>query len=136
MLAYDADLPALSLRQAGNHLAGVSGPGVSASFVYDGDGNRVKGTVGSTTTAYIGNYFEWICLHSLRSFRQTIAGSMSTMKKYRCNGKSRFWVKTPSRQGRIPIPRVGGELGTVVSEDGRALILGMMAAKGTHSQPV
>ena len=27
--------------------------------MYDGDGNRVKGTVGGVTTAYIGNYYEW-----------------------------------------------------------------------------
>ena len=41
-----------------NHLTGVSGA-ATASFVYDGDGNRVKGTVGGTTTVYIGNHFEW-----------------------------------------------------------------------------
>jgi RHS repeat-associated protein len=29
------------------------------SFVYDGDGNRVKSIVGSTTTVFIGNYYEW-----------------------------------------------------------------------------
>jgi RHS repeat-associated protein len=47
-LTYDAE----------NRLTGVSG-GASATFVYDGDGNRVKGTVGGVTTLYIGNYFEW-----------------------------------------------------------------------------
>ena len=41
-----------------NHLTGVSGA-ATASFIYDGDGNRVKGTVSGTTTVYIGNYFEW-----------------------------------------------------------------------------
>ena len=41
----------------------------SATFVYDGDGNRVKATFGSATTVYVGNYFEW-------------TGSTSTMKKY------------------------------------------------------
>ncbi|MDZ7414243.1 MAG: RHS repeat-associated core domain-containing protein, partial [candidate division KSB1 bacterium] len=46
-LSYDAE----------NRLVGVSG-GASASFVYDGDGKRVKATVGSTTTVYIGNYYE------------------------------------------------------------------------------
>jgi hypothetical protein len=43
---------------AENRLVGVSGY-VTASFVYDGDGNRVKGIIGGVTTAYIGNYFEW-----------------------------------------------------------------------------
>jgi RHS repeat-associated protein len=33
----------------------VSG-GASASFVYDGDGNRVKATFGSTTIVYVGDY--------------------------------------------------------------------------------
>ena len=36
-----------------NRLVGVSGA-ASASFVYDGDGKRVKATVGGTTTVYIG----------------------------------------------------------------------------------
>jgi RHS repeat-associated protein len=39
-------------------MTGVSG-GASATFVYDGDGNRVKATVDGVTTLYIGNYFEW-----------------------------------------------------------------------------
>jgi len=38
-LSYDAE----------NRMTGVSGSG-SATFVYDGDGNRVKGTVGGVTT--------------------------------------------------------------------------------------
>jgi YD repeat-containing protein len=39
---------------AENRLISISG-GTSASFVYDGDGNRVKGTAGWVTTTYIGN---------------------------------------------------------------------------------
>ena len=58
----------------------VRGSGAtSATFVYDGDGNRVKATVGSTTTAYLGNYFEW-------------TGSTSTMKKYYYAGSTRVAV--------------------------------------------
>jgi RHS repeat-associated protein len=45
-LTYDAE----------NRLVSVSGT-LSASFLYDGDGNRVKSTVG-TTTVYIGTYYE------------------------------------------------------------------------------
>ncbi len=51
-----------------NRLTGVSGA-ATATFVYDGDGNRVKGTVGTATTTYIGSHFEW-------------TGSTTTMKKY------------------------------------------------------
>jgi RHS repeat-associated protein len=40
-----------------NRLITVTGS-ATASFVYDGDGNRVKATLGPTTTVYIGNYYE------------------------------------------------------------------------------
>ena len=43
---------------AENQLTAVSGA-ATASFVYDGDGNRVKATVGGVTTTYLGNYYEW-----------------------------------------------------------------------------
>ncbi len=58
-LSYDAE----------NRMTAVSGGGLSASFVYDGDGNRVKGTIAGVSTVYISNTFEW-------------TGSTSTMKKY------------------------------------------------------
>ncbi len=64
-LAYDAE----------NRLVGVSGA-ITASFVYDGDGNRVKGTIGTTTTTYVGNYFEW-------------TGNTSTMIRYYYAGAAR-----------------------------------------------
>lgn len=41
-----------------NRLTNVSGS-AGATFVYDGDGQRVKGTAAGVTTYYIGNYFEW-----------------------------------------------------------------------------
>jgi len=47
MLGYDTE----------NRLTSVSG-GATASFAYDGDGNRVKGTVNGVTTVYVGNYYE------------------------------------------------------------------------------
>ncbi len=43
---------------AENRLTSVSGA-ATASFVYDGDGKRVQGTVNGVTTSYIGDYFEW-----------------------------------------------------------------------------
>jgi RHS repeat-associated protein len=47
-LAYDAE----------NRLVQVSGA-ATATFGYDGDGQRVIGTEGGATTVYIGNYYEW-----------------------------------------------------------------------------
>ena len=45
-----------------NRLVGYNGGGISATFVYDGDGVRVKGKVGPTTspvtTVYIGDHYE------------------------------------------------------------------------------
>lgn len=38
-----------------NRVIGVTG---GASFVYDGDGNRVKKIIGSTTTIYVNKYYE------------------------------------------------------------------------------
>lgn len=35
----------------------VSGA-ATASFTYDGDGNRVKATVNGTTTTFVGGYYE------------------------------------------------------------------------------
>ncbi len=71
-LTYDAE----------NHLAGVSGA-ATATFVYDGDNNRVKATVGGVTTVHIGAYFEW-------------TGSTSTMKTYYSAGGARVAVRTGS----------------------------------------
>jgi hypothetical protein len=69
-LSYDAE----------NRMTGVSGA-TTATFVYDGDGNRVKGTVGGVTTTYIGNYFEW-------------KSSTSNMVKYYYAGTTRVAMRT------------------------------------------
>ncbi len=42
-----------------NRLTAVAGGSVSASFVYDADGNRVMGTVAGVTTVYIAGLYEW-----------------------------------------------------------------------------
>ncbi len=65
-----------------NRLTAVSGA-ASASFVYDGDGNRVKSVMGGVTTYYIGNYFEW-------------TGSTATMVKYYYAGGQRVAMKKGS----------------------------------------
>ena len=64
-------------------MTGMTGGSVSASFVYDGDGNRVKGIVGGITTTYVGNYFEWV-------------SSTSDMKKYYYAGGVRAAMRTGS----------------------------------------
>ncbi len=74
-LVYDAE----------NRLVDVSGS-ADAEFVYDGDGNRVKGTAGGTTTVYIGAAFEW-------------TGSTSTMKRYYYAGTVRIAVRVGSGTG-------------------------------------
>ena len=70
--AYDAE----------NHLTSVSGS-TTASMVYDGDGNRVKATIGGTTTVFIGKHFEW-------------TGSTSTLIKYFYAGNERVAMKKGS----------------------------------------
>jgi RHS repeat-associated protein len=71
-LTYDAE----------NRLTSVSGA-ASATFVYDGDGNRIKATFGSATTVYVGNHFEW-------------TGSTTTMKKYYYAGGARVAMREGS----------------------------------------
>ena len=39
-------------------MVGYAGGSISASFIYDGDGVRVKGTVNGTTTIYLGELYE------------------------------------------------------------------------------
>ena len=65
---------------AESRLTAVSGS-ATASFVFDGDGNRVKSTAGGVTTVHIGAYFEW-------------TGSTSTMKTYYSAGGARVAVRT------------------------------------------
>jgi RHS repeat-associated protein len=59
------------------------GKTIQATYTYDGDGNRVKTVVGSTTTTYIGNYLEW-------------TGSTTTMKKYYYSGGQRVAMRQGS----------------------------------------
>jgi len=62
-----------------NHLTAVSG-GASATFVYDGDGNLGKKTLGTANTSYVGNYFER-------------TDSTSTMVKYYYHGGRRVAMR-------------------------------------------
>lgn len=50
-LSYDAENRLTQVKQ---------GATVQATFVYDGDGKRVKATVGSVTTLYPGKHYEYV----------------------------------------------------------------------------
>jgi RHS repeat-associated protein len=76
-LTYDAE----------NRLTAMSG-GVTASYVYDADGKRVKETAGGATTVYIGNAFEW-------------TGSTATMKSYYYAGALRVAMRTGVSPGTV-----------------------------------
>jgi RHS repeat-associated protein len=80
---------------AENRLVGVSGT-ATASFVYDGDGQRVKGTVGSTTTVYLGAFFEW-------------TGSTSTMKRYYYAGSIRIAIRVGNGSGTTGLSWLFGD---------------------------
>ena len=77
-----------------NRLVSTSGA-VTASFIYNGDGYRVKSVVGGATMVTIGDYFEW-------------TGSASTMKSYYYAGGARVAVRTGSSLNWI----VGDHLGS------------------------
>jgi RHS repeat-associated protein len=47
-LGYDAE----------NRLISVTGPNLTASFVYDADGRQVKATINGETTLYVGQHYE------------------------------------------------------------------------------
>jgi hypothetical protein len=36
----------------------MSGPSLSATLVYEADGNRVKSMINGTTTTFVSNYYE------------------------------------------------------------------------------
>jgi RHS repeat-associated protein len=41
-----------------NRLTSITKDSITTTFVYDGDGSRIKKTVGSTTTTYVNQYYE------------------------------------------------------------------------------
>jgi len=91
-----------------NHLTGMTGGSVNASFLYDGDGNRVQGIVGGVTTAYICSHFEWI-------------GPSGTMKKYYYAGGVRVAMREGSND---PLLLLGYHLGStskVANFDGQSV---------------
>jgi RHS repeat-associated protein len=104
-----------------NRLVGVSGA-ATASFLYDADGQRVKGTAGGVTTAYVGGYYEksgstirkyytlggqrvamrengvvsWLLTDALGSTANT-TGSKAGELRYKAYGATRYtWGTTPT----------------------------------------
>ncbi len=73
-LIYDAENRLTQLKKNG---------AVSGTYVYDGDGVRVKETAGGVTRVFIGAYFEW-------------TGSTTTMKRYYYAGGTRVAMRTGS----------------------------------------
>ena len=90
MLSYDAE----------NRLVGVKKNDVSiASFVYNGDGARVKGVITetqTTTTLFVGGYFEW-------------TGSKSTMMRYYTAGGTRLALRVGDGTGSSGLSYVFGD---------------------------
>jgi YD repeat-containing protein len=76
-LTYDAE----------NRLTAMSGE-VTASYAYDGDGNRVKETAGGVTRVFVGDYYEW-------------TGSTATMKSYYYAGATRVAMRTGTSTGTV-----------------------------------
>ena len=74
--------PERSRRDAENRLTGISGGGVTASYTYDGDGNRVKAVIGSNTMVYVGTIYE-----------QTTSGTSTTITKYYQAGSQRIALR-------------------------------------------
>ncbi len=70
IMSYDAE----------NRLVQVSGA-TTATFVYNGDGERVRSTVNGTSTAFIGSILEW-------------TGSTTTMIRYYYAGAARIAMRS------------------------------------------
>jgi len=92
-LAYDAE----------NHVTSITGSGINASYVYDGDGNRVKATFGTTTTVYVGNIYEM---------------SGSTVLKYYYAGGVRVAMRSGTQTYYLLSDHLGGTNVTARGTDG------------------
>ncbi len=68
-LSYDAE----------NRLTGVNGA-ATATFLYDGDGNRVRETVAGRSTLYLGIYFEWSVTPRVKYYYAGASGQRMAMR--------------------------------------------------------
>ena len=126
-LTYDAE----------NRLVSVSG-GAAASFVYDGDGRRVKATVNGVTSYYVGDHYEvsggvvkkyytaggqrialrsggvlsWLLSDHLGGTAHTVGGTTETGEvRYRAFGTTRFTSGTTPTSYRFTGQREESALG-------------------------
>ncbi|NUM49194.1 MAG: hypothetical protein HUU38_31220, partial [Anaerolineales bacterium] len=82
---------------AENRITDVNRDGAQiAHFVYDGDGNRVQSTLGTTTTAFVGSHFEW-------------TGSTSTMVKYYYAHGQRLAMRIGTGTGNTSLTYIIGD---------------------------
>jgi RHS repeat-associated protein len=82
----------------------VTSGGVTTNYMYDGDGNRIKKVVGSTTAYYVGNYYE-------------VSGSATT--KYYYFGGQRVAMKKGSTTYYLHTDHLGST--SVVADSSGAL---------------
>ena len=71
-LGYDAE----------GHLVSVSGPSLSASFVYDGDGKRVKSIINGEIILFVGAHFEFNDTTNEVTKYYFAGGARVAMRKY------------------------------------------------------
>jgi RHS repeat-associated protein len=81
---------------AENRLVSVSAGEMQASFVYDGDGQRVASVIAGAATVYIGEVFEWEV-------------TASSMRRYYYAGAQRVAIRTGSAS---PVWLLGDHLGS------------------------
>jgi hypothetical protein len=74
------------------------GGGAAASFVYDGDGRRVKATVNGVTSYYVGDYYE-VSAGVVKKYC-TAGGQRIAMR----SGGTLSWLLNSSRSGRKAPP--------------------------------
>ncbi len=83
MIFYKEDIYFLTY-DAENRLVQIKrGTDIQATYYYDGDGNRVKTVVGSTTTTYIGSYLERECINTTCTMKSyySAAGQRVALRK-------------------------------------------------------
>jgi RHS repeat-associated protein len=90
VLTYDAE----------NRLVQVQTSTTTATFAYDGDGKRVKATIGASSTYYLGNYFEW---------------TSGAMKKYYYAGGERVAMRSGASVYYLLTDHLGGTNVTITT---------------------
>lgn len=74
-----------------NQLTDVTG-GVTESYLYDGDGKRVKGTGSGTTTTYIGDYYELQGATVKKYYNTSAGGYAGNVRVAQNNGGTLYFL--------------------------------------------